>query len=823
MAPEIADSDGESDVLENHFETEQQNSRHTPTIDNATPVEQISPPQIDFDDFLDPTQALSEQSTARQGVPGPGTGSTERILRGLATARHNLAGSSSNKQMSDIEGYGGTNTKRRHSASEGGPSFIDDVPGKKKRVKTYGSKSRSGSTIDLYADVDADTQNQMSTFPNIDLAGIEAVQGNSWERNEGQEYDEVGATTRERDRPRRVISLLGQHMSTSGRQLSTTMSSYGGYQSIELDFRGAPNGIDVNANPFTGLSQVLVDGEGNKSFQADAQKDRINSHERLEGKTVPSCINPAMIMQNDPTETFSTFETSSKRRKTENLARGTTSSPAPYSRRAASVSAESVSTMSDKPQPKNRGLNAKSSKLANFSQQESMAPPDVPEAPPFQRSRRGTLDSSEVSHDETPSNTKRKRKKSKPELKPDEDSPTKHPSSELHLDDEKIIGLPKEKYKPRPSRRRTRPAVEDDQAEPHWTDPPPDKLEDSPTEPILTTSRKSKGKAGLEDFPHDQPPTASSSSPPKPTKKPKKSKVKRAKTSAAALLKKSSQMLSDGEDDVLWVDEKPAAVKLDLPADLTVLKQEHELKPDISADTATPKRKSKITVEIPIPGTSSNEPSVKESEAGTVKKKRGRPKKSHPGLPPSGLPPGSLALDKAPTPEPLTDAEGVAAGNSEEDVEEEEDEIKKSTRAPLKAKDSNALPTPIVSPAKLPVGVNGEKENAPPQLTPAKANASTPSPTKGPTSHSPIQPASAWNSKSRYRVGLSKRQSIPSLLRRVDKTKAAPTKVGVKVKERKIKVTNEDVDVEDGEGEGGGNGGGMVLRDKDGNLVEWEF
>ena len=890
MAPEIADSDGESDIMDNHVAEEQPIELPTPAKANTVLTEQVSPPQIDFDDFVHPTQALSDQSQVQNGIPGPGTGSTEKMLRGLAKAQQNLAGSSLDQQLGNITG------KRRHSASESGPSSTDEVSSKKKRVKTYGSKSRSGSTIDLHADLNSATEQHTSSLAATKPGGSEEVLPETALDEDQQSPVEEMATVRERDRPRRVLSLLGQTTTAPGLQLSTTTSSYGGYQGFEIDFRGASNGLDINANPFAGLSQPSAGGEDLAGLEGDVQKEMMTSPDQPQDTPIPDSINPAMLMQNGPPEAWTSIERPSKRRKTENLARGTTASPAPSSRRAASVCAESVSNMSDKSRPKKRGRKAQSSKLANSSQQEAMAPPELPEPPPSRISRRGTLDSSQASHDETPSNSKRKRKKSKPEPKPDENAPTKRPSSELHLDDEKImglpkenykprpsrrrsrqiseheeqqqeggealpevaeatnskaeessppkqptselnlsdeqlIGLPKENYKPRPSRRRSRPVVEDDQTEADWTGPLPEKPDDLSAKPESASSKKPKGKTNLQDEPPADNPAEPQPTPPKPAKKPKKSKVKRAKTSAAALLKKSSQMLSDGEDDVLWLDERPAAVKLDLPRDLKALKkEEEETKPE--AAIATPKRgNSKISVEIPVPMASTSKPS-KELEPETAKKKRGRPKKLPQGLPPSGLPPGSPGLDKAPTPEPLTEAEN----DDIDDEDEEDDDIRPSRRpirCPLASKNANALPAPPISPAKLPhddMSVSTDKENAPPpqpqpHLTPTKTKTSitTPSPTKGPTSHSPINPASAWNSKSKYRVGLSKRQSIPSLLRKVDKTKAAPTKVGVKVKERKIKVTNEDVDGEDGEGGGGGGGNPMILRDRDGNLVEWEF
>ena len=86
--------------------------------------------------------------------------------------------------------------------------------------------------------------------------------------------------------------------------------------------------------------------------------------------------------------------------------------------------------------------------------------------------------------------------------------------------------------------------------------------------------------------------------------------------------------------------------------------------------------------------------------------------------------------------------------------------------------------------------------------------------------HSPINPPNSGK-KIIYRVGLSRRQNIPSLLRKVQRDKAPPKIVVRKEKESK-KKKNADKEFE-GDGEGGQeewNGNGE-LRGADGMLIEW--
>ncbi|RMZ84364.1 hypothetical protein DV738_g794, partial [Chaetothyriales sp. CBS 135597] len=604
MASGIPDSDSESDTLyPNDVVHEPRDDCSLTDTPASALAPQISPLRVDFDDFLDPTQALSDQSPCRDGLSRLGAGSMGMSLKSVPLSRTGI----------DVD--------MRHPVVEALSLPAHQLPGN----DTDNDRARANQ-------VPRDEISPQLFMPVHQQAELD------------------GAGT-----------LLSNTNTTSASGYpSTTVSSYGGYQSIELNFR---DGLYQDINPFGEPTQVSLDGAGGGDVLDPVQQgtlppDTSDMPVRVEAFSSPPPVAASLERPHQP---------QSKRRKTDDYSRAITTSPAPPFHRPTSASVEPVATTSDHPQPKKRGRKPKS-RLADSAAPDDMAPPDPPTST---RARPVTLDSSQLSHEETPSNTKRKRMSSKADTKAEEASVSKYTSSELQADEEELIGLPKENYKPRPSRRRSKPFVVEEPVDPDSPAPLLESVDVGVQNPDVEAVTEDK------HTPEPKPPVA------KASKRTKKSKVKRAKTSAAALLKKSCPMISDGEDDVIWLDEKPTTVKLDLPPDLKKLKKEVDI----------------------------------ESEAGA----------------------NPVHVD-------------IAAVTTSE-----------------LAKSQPDLPA------------------ARPDL--------------GPTTHSPIAPASAWNSKSRFRVGLSKRQSIPSLLRKVDKTKAAPTKVGVQ----------------------NGGGPGLILRDKDGNLVEWEF
>jgi hypothetical protein len=447
----------------------------------------------------------------------------------------------------------------------------------------------------------------------------------------------------------------------------------------------------------------------------------------------------------------------------------------------------------EKPPPKKRGRKPKNPRVSSkspapgtFEELDELGLPDLPQPA---RSRRGTLDSlSQASQASatTASTKRRKRGQSKQivdgtdqESLAAEESPIKQPTSELNLSDEALIGLPKETYNPRPSRSRSKKTTGDTDFMP----PPP------PVEQQTPANKRTEVLDQLQEHTPSITPAKASS------KKGRKSKVKRAKTSAAALLKKAEPMLSDGEEDVVWMETKPAPVKLDLPPDIKVLKKETDTVKDeeegqlngTENDTfSVPKVDGPITIEIPA--------ATESKHLVAQPKVRGRkPKKV----------------------QPVSEVKVVE--------EDDDDEVVASSRVALSERPTNlpgrtheqvddktAFPR---SPAKAQhQAASPEKENAHPVTTPSKTLESD----KGPTKHSPINPPSVSSGKKiTYRVGLSRRQHIPSLLRKVQRDKPPPTVVVRKEKVSKKKTENLDGD-EDGEGKAEGRGA-------DGMLIEWDF
>ncbi len=793
MPPEIADSDAESEGLIDEVEADPDPATAAPRLPNNT-VSPVSPPKVDFDEFIDPTQRLSDLPLSQDPLLSRGTGSTERILRGLDKARQHLASSllDGNMNNGSGDGFGSLENsspllsrRRGQSAIDIGSSGQEQQSGGKKRAKTYSTKSRNVNTqsTDLFPDVNLSNEHEIAQEMSNESSHESAATS--------MRPPKAQTVPRERDRPRRVISLLEQSMTDPKHRFSTSTSSMGGYQSINLDFRGSEQGLDMNANPFGGLSQVSVEGEAGLGdmiqhphlYSNVEQTDTIDpaalQSQDLEnemmtsparpidpGNLQPEAASPHDLTQDALQEALSAVARPSKRQKTdmENL-RAAAFPTTVESRRAASVSAESVSNLSNA-SSKKRGGKSKALKVAASSPApealaidpaepvESYSAMDPPDSR-IKRSRRGTQDSSsQVSQISEPvSNTKRKRKKTKTEQLQDQSSPAKHPPSDPHLSNEDLIGLPKEQYKPRRSRSRSKRSVDD-------------------KEPVVESPQIERQVDDLAPEPEVEIETPK---PPKTKGKGKKSKVKRAKTSGAAL-KKSEPMLSEGEEDILFMDEKPAVVKLDLLPNVDVFKKEeekHEVDDVCGEDgIKTGGRAAKhISIEIPAPEELEEQPSA------AVPKKRGRKPKNR--------------TPSAPTPEPLTELED----------EVPEPTTNANSRAALAETDLNKCAISLTTTGK------GKENTAP-----------TPSPVKPPsTTHSPLKSSSTVKTTTRYRVGLSKRQAIPSLLRRVDKTKKAPTKVSTTVKEKKVKAADEGSDDE---------GGGIArlgLRGKDGQLIEWEF
>ncbi|KAL4898135.1 hypothetical protein BDV59DRAFT_166261 [Aspergillus ambiguus] len=211
----------------------------------------------------------------------------------------------------------------------------------------------------------------------------------------------------------------------------------------------------------------------------------------------------------------------------------------------------------------------------------------------------------------------------------------------------------------------------------------------------------------------EQPRDSIPSEPTKSTREPKKKKIKRGKTTSL-MLKKTCE--SDVEDDVIWVDDKPANIVADEPnAQCGVVTE-----PDNNAAEAEAKQDSEST---PAP------------------KKRGRKRKKT-----SELPTEEQTAEIAAEPEAPEIQESMAKTVTDEPTTDNAEPISVSPRAtsPCEPESNAQNPLPV---------------------TPKKSEPQTPDPSsasnKGPTKHSPI----STTSKVPYRVGLSRRARIAPLLK----------------------------------------------------------
>lgn len=811
MAPEIADSDAESEL---NSPVRQQTASEN-IVANIGPSP-LSLSTYDFDQYIDPTQRLSSHSPKHapstidmvSAVPNhPNESSLASIEVGTVQSIK-LFGELSPVALSK---------KRAHSALQDNSGHSEqrsiEKGQKPKRSKTYGttSKSRSSEGIDLFAPLtdfalgpqyveSADQDSSVGDHTPISL-GLKTTAS-------------IASISSKNNGPNSTIPLTGQSGTGSTHRITTSVASMGQYSSIDLDFRGAGQGMNIYTNPFGSLSQASLDedletrrltsmvGPGEGQTDSQGQKGDIvtltamSPDQQLHAFSQVSAprasgANPSRLAQNDGAACEETAEGQYQDKET--------ARDVPL----AEQGAEAISSVETKSEARKRGSKAKNSGTTS----ESPAPGAADDLDGFHlqvqpsRSRRGTVDSlSQASQTSATHGSSRRRKRGKSKHVVEEETttpaiestPMKAPTSELNLSDEALIGLPKEEYKPRPSRSRSKRVVDEE-----MTLPVPDFTEASNDTPARASPKN------VVEF-EDRTPcaiTVKSS-----TKKGRKSKVKRAKTSAAALLKKTDPMLSEGEEDVLWLDTKPAPVKLDMPPDLKVLKKETEVAPHLEGkqaetleDAATTKDTGcKITVEIP----SGAEAKGSASEP----KKRGRkPKKVHQKQEQRIGDEEEEQEEKNLMPRPALMEKSRNTSSAEKETATESTETQNQSAKQSTQEQSG-------SPDKENLRASNDTST-----TPSKPAAAA---EKGPTKHSPINPPNLSSGrKTIYRIGLSRRQNIPSLLRKVQRDKPPPKLVARKEKENKKKKN--DNNTGDGDHEGDGTGGGNEMRGPDGMLIEW--
>ena len=750
MPNEIPDSDEESD-----YESATRDALSLP----PTVPESLHPAKtsnggldVNFDDFI--TQSAKEGSSPPEQTKRS-TASTQRHLREALDNRRGSA-SSSYDGTGDTEQGGEEaqlpaaatgNRKRAHSEIDAGRDQRRSSQTRVKRTKTYGSSSRRHASSQAMER----THETMGMVDREQVAFPDAFAARSSSQAPQESDEEEDVVPQEKNRPRRIVSLQDDAASSVGHVFYTSNSSMGAHQSINLDFRESGAGLDINTNPFGALSQVSVDADTGKL--GDERRAEISSTVPLSasprrpyGDAISPLTDadfdgqPVVDMSTSVDPSVLTFEPPEESRMlssptTNTIFETATSTTTSHDvetaqQRAGTISMDySANHTTSVTNTKKRSYKSRGSRQPSVaSTEDELAVHRDPDAiavglpkeqykPRPSKSRGGTVDPEPQSlddHSEPPAKKKGRKKSIKSTANAaEEDSPVKLPTSELNLSDEAIIGLPKENYKPRPSRRRSRMVVEEEAS-----------IEVATNEEHIPSEQARASQ-------HSQASDVKAT-PTVKAKKGRKAKVKRAKTSAAGLLKRSQPMISEGEEDVVWMDTKPAKVKLDLPADPLAgkaVKAEYaadleaeatEKSLEASQEKKAPKPASSKTVTVEIP--------ARVDEGKAEPKKRGR------------------------KPISVTVTETMA------DKPENNEEL---TTFPRAVHPQASSPPQAVAASKV-LAEKDTNTTLPPPPTPIKQNASS-SPSKpAKAAHSPINPAGG---KVLYRVGLSRRSAIPPLLK----------------------------------------------------------
>jgi hypothetical protein len=845
-AAEIADSDGESDadvassasLAQSQCSPRQHQGQAVPDIDLG----------VNFSDFLsqsheDEVNAVQHSEPQMELLEGDeaSTGTTASLRRQIESEQRKLAEqkSSENARLLKVrfrpESHSSDSplvakTKRSHSELLSGGQMDGGGDPTRKRRKTYNSSSSSrlrssqserfaeehqnqdeGNATDqvlrkaLEGSLDASAEEDRLTDHRADFfaesvqhqfkACSNPIHGQSALHDQGvihpQQPQQLGTSV--------SPDAFKDYMQMSSGHISTSRSLMGNHESINLHFSGSGPGLDVNANPFGNASQGSVeDGNG------------LTDQERLRAIFRPS-VSPAgntsampfpRSLDGPPSNSFvpkhsdmdeatysqqpSSLRLASARSKscvdpsvlTKNSSRDIQGNPASV----ASSSRKRRKTVDD------FALDAPASFLDENYLQSTAAPTDLP--PPkvetqFKKRGRKPKNQAIESRDALQSEHSANNDDNEKCGSGNEGLTEKNSSSELHLDDESAIGLPQEQYKPRPSRSRSKRTAEDEM-------PPPAHTPIKPVQPPLKQPQTPDAmNTDQLDKPEEDTPLTKLRK-----EKKRKNKLKRAKTSAAALLKKSDKMHSDGEEDVVWVDSKPATVKMKLPDPVEVKREDtgrHEQKIAIEgkrkpADTHDGAAKEQPTEDVPEKAAevSVDIPEGGEGPQKQPPKKRGRKK---------------TAVEK-PVPteneDSLTETSNAALEARDDAVETEdlshESKLRASSRQALKETDANTphssapqaieqtVSTPQkgntlqetvshtkdsheFSPTTEPLEKQQQQQQQQPP-TPQPKPTTNDSTDKGPTKHSPINPTGG---KVKYRVGLSKRAAIPPLLKMVRK------------------------------------------------------
>ena len=921
MSTEIADSDGESELASPAQSNLPPQQHPAETLKRAATDDiglrssnLLSQEQEVQEEWR--LKSLSAQQTATQGrfahegvVTGVADGPAreEQISEHAVTASH---GGAFQPELAAMELMETSSRKRRHTMQgdgedAGGSDQLSQKRQRKSRAKTYGHKtdrmrsSQTQASNDAFEDLiqasqldggPGDTAGHLSSAPATVNAGLvlNPIMSMKPPRTvDSRAIEEEDESPHQGNRSRRVSTLVEGSMSDTSREISTSRSSIGNYESINMDFRGCATGLKAGTNPFGSLSQTSVEDEVDDPFGEKLVSERnltspntdaflptsatdppgighdlgrwnrdqaANGDESHQTTGRSRSIDPMLLYNDHPGHIRFSFSKDSSNMKSQASTTRPPMSPVADTN-VMSINRSMSDLGGDRAQTtiKKRGRKPKSQRL------QSQSPEPAQEEEPNLKSDELAIGLPKEQYKPRPSRSRAPEPTTKEKTRQvdEQNRPIDQPTSELNLSDEAFVGLPKENYKPRPSRSRSKRITPEDE------------------DPTLPESRPAADQAPVSSSAVlDEADCTPAKKPKRPKKPPKKTKVKRAQTSAGALLKKSEPMLSEGEEDVLWLETKPSQVKLDPPREIKREKAPGGKHPGLaSADSSLPKAAagkvgsnlenkeeerhepptsaaSKGVREAKTPlvsvdtrkdsGTTTDTrhilvdvPPLSTSHISVEPKKRGRKKKAseapavespdfeepNNGSEASDVEVSGVAEDggaSAPLANPEPKKRGrkkkvadVPAETEEDnetaeqgrDASPSEEDTHRSRRPALVEKDLNR-PTP---PANLKTTKDGVPDlaNEKPSLvnenqagsavshleTPHKQVSIDANSTKGPTKHSPINPSGG---KVSYRVGLSKRAAIPSLLKIVRKDIGRP-----KEKEKPKRRLEHHVPVED--------------------------
>jgi hypothetical protein len=607
MPTEIADSDGESE-LDSPARAEQLSPKHLPEAQERAASDDFG---VHFSDFLSQEQQLHEEwrlrsSNIQQTENHTPLGSREAVTDiddDLAQKDHLLEDVETVRSESVTTKTTPTSRKRRHTTLDDGAAGLGQTSQKrqrKSRAKTYGNKSdcmRSSQT--QTSNEHEDPAGQAEHDPSKTGCHVSSGDGPNGKENtsylstpmqppttsNSRALEEEDECSRQRYRPRKALGLIEESISGTSREISTSRSSMGNHESINIDFRG---GLDVDANPFGSLSQTLADDGAD---DADREKttfesgldslytsallttnnlgpsgtsedlrrwngyDKINGGGLLQTPRRSRSIDPMLLYNDLPHDMQLLSSSKSSLRESQKKVARTSMSPA-VERDGLSInrSVSDNAPINRKLTTKKGGRKPKSQRFLSRSpgplQDErglnsdelAIELPKEQYKPRPSRSRGATNEM--LTKPISPGATNKEQMTNESEQR----SPAKQLTSELNLSEEAFVGLPKENYKPRPSQPQSKRTIADDG--------------DTVHSDLFPAAEKPPMWSAAIIVEAEEPTTKKLKKPKRPLKK---TKVKRAKTSASALIKKSEPMLSEGEDDVLWLETKPSQVKLDAP------------------------------------------------------------------------------------------------------------------------------------------------------------------------------------------------------------------------------------------------------------------